>query len=84
MLSVYSHLACNLALLAALSLCMVLSLQFFDCVLYYRARTRIIKHTHQPVWEEAFQVPVADEVKEVGFLLKDASYFGKLPALGTP
>lgn len=42
-----------------------------------RARTRIIKHTHHPIWEEAFQVPVADQVKEVGFLLKDASYFGE-------
>lgn len=50
--------------------------QFVAHTFMRRARTRIIKHTHHPVWEEAFQVPVADEVKEVGFLLKDASYFG--------
>ena len=43
-----------------------------------RARTRIIKHTHHPGWEEIFQVPVADEVTDIGFLLKDATYFGEL------
>jgi hypothetical protein len=43
-----------------------------------RARTRVIKHTHNPGWEESFQVPVADKCKEIGFLLKDATLFGEV------
>ena len=44
-----------------------------------RARTRIIKHTRHPQWQESFQVPVADQAAEISFTLKDATLFGASP-----
>ena len=46
-----------------------------DC----RARTDIVGHTSNPNWVETFEVPVADEVSQVCFLLKDDHWIGKLP-----
>ncbi|KAK9802796.1 hypothetical protein WJX73_007251 [Symbiochloris irregularis] len=46
-----------------------------------RARTRIIKTTTHPQWDERFSILVADKVRGVGFTIKDANIFSS-PAIG--
>eukprot|EP00884_Botryococcus_braunii_P003921 jgi/Botrbrau1/1352/Bobra.0063s0063.1 len=41
-----------------------------------RARTQVVMHTHDPEWDDAFTILVADKTSEVRFKVKDDEFFG--------